>query len=231
MERGKLKTVAFIFARGGSKGLPQKNIKMLGNLPLIAHSIKVAKDEGSISEIFVSTDCPDIAAIAKQFGASIIERPSELASDTVSEWLAWQHGVRQVERTHGKFDTFISLPATSPLRSVEDVRRCLAALNSETDLVITVTPATRSPWFNMVKLDAQGLCQLVNDVSQFHRRQDAPEVFDMTTVAYVTRPAFVLANTGVFAGRVRSVTIPKERAVDIDDMYDFKVAEALIKNE
>ncbi|MDB9916147.1 acylneuraminate cytidylyltransferase family protein, partial [Pseudomonadales bacterium] len=199
--------------------------------PLIAHSIKVAKDEGSISEVFVSTDCPEIAAIAKQFGATVIDRPSELASDTASEWLAWQHGVQQVEQTHGKFDTFISLPATSPLRSVEDVRSCLAALDTETDMVITVTPATRSPWFNMVKLDAKGMCQLVNDAGQFHRRQDAPEVFDMTTVAYVARPAHILANTGVFSGRVRAVIIPKERAVDIDDLYDFIVAEALIKSE
>jgi CMP-N-acetylneuraminic acid synthetase len=222
---------AFVFARGGSKGLPGKNIKILGGKPLVAHSIHCARNEGSISKVFVSTDCPYISKVAVEHGAEVIHRPEELASDTASEWFAWQHAVRHVESTYGEFDRFISLPATSPLRSIEDVRDCLSVLDSETDMVITVTPAARSPWFNMVKLDDQGLCHLVNDAGQFHRRQDAPEVFDMTTVAYVARPAFVLANKGVFAGRVRSVIIPKERAVDIDDLYDFKVAEALIKSE
>ncbi len=222
-----LTTFAFVFARGGSKGLPGKNVKPLGGVPLVARAINTASTVSRVSEIFVSTDDATIADIARLHGATVIPRPQELATDGASEWLAWQHATRWLQ-DHGQvFDVFLSLPATSPLRSVGDVDACLDSLDAATDMVITVTPAARSPWFNMVTRTATGESELVIS-SDIHRRQDAPPVFDMTTVAYVTRPDFILTNTGVFAGRVKSVVVPKERAVDIDDAYDFMVAEVLL---
>lgn len=224
-----MKVYAFIFARGGSKGLPGKNILKLGGVPLLAHSIRVAREVPGISEVFVSTDDDDIASVAAEFGATVIERPAELASDTASEWLAWRHAIEYL-LTEGKpFDVFLSLPATSPLRSVDDVQKCLDALDVEIDVVITVTPAARSPYFNMVTRDQDGTSHIVMGLGQTVRRQDAPPVYDMTTVAYVARPTFILNQPGLFSGRVRSVIVPKERAVDIDDAYDFVVAEALCK--
>ena len=130
-----------------------------------------------------------------------------------------------------QFDVFLSLPTTSPLRAVEDVVQCLQALDEKTDVVVTVTPAARSPYFNMVTREQDGSSRIVIGTGETKRRQDAPPVFDMTTVAYVSRPAFILGNNGLFNGQVRSIVVPKERAVDIDDAFDFKVAEALLKNE
>ncbi|MBI6853131.1 acylneuraminate cytidylyltransferase family protein [Pseudomonas cichorii] len=215
---------AFIFARGNSKGLPEKNIKRLGEKPLLAHSIDVARQVPAIQKIFVSTDSLVIADVARQYGAEVIERPCELATDEAPEWLAWQHAIQHLVARGERFDLFVSLPATSPLRSSEDVQACIQAA-TDVDVVVTVTPASRSPFFNMLVRDEQGISSIVCSGENFHRRQDAPEVYDMTTVAYVARPQYILDNTKLFAGRVRSVVVPRERAVDIDDIYDFKMAE------
>ncbi len=222
---------AFVFARGGSKGLPGKNIKRLGGIPLLAHSILLAQKVHDVKDIFVSTDCHEIAAVAKEYGAEVIWRPEQLASDTASEWLAWQHAIKHVFESGRPFDIFLSLPTTSPLRSVGDVKQCLQALDADTDVVVTVTPAARSPYFNMVTRDESGLSTIVLGAGETRRRQDAPPVFDMTTVAYVSRPSFIIDHNRLFDGRVRSVVVPKERAVDIDDAFDFMVAEALFQNE
>lgn len=222
---------AFIFARGNSKGLPGKNIKLLAEHPLIAHSIRVAQQVAGIDRIFVSTDSDEIAAVAKSYNAGVIKRPDELATDTAPEWLAWRHAINYLQEQGHVFEVFISLPATSPLRSVEDVEQCLSGLDPDTDVVVTVTPASRSPYFNMVVRDAQGVSQLVCTGENVHRRQDAPAVYDMTTVAYVARPEFILNQERIFSGRVKSVVVPRERAVDIDDIYDFKMAEMLLSDK
>ena len=222
------KTFAFIFARGGSKGLPGKNIKALGGIPLLAHGIRLAQAMKCVERIFVSTDDAQIAAVAKQFGADVIDRPSVLATDTASEWMAWQHAINHVRAQGLDFDVFLSLPATSPLRKAQDVDNCLEALQADVDVVITVTPSARSPYFNMISTDSTGLAHVVLGTAQFQHRQDVPPVYDITTVAYVARPDFILTHERLFEGRVRPVLIPKERAVDIDDAYDFKMAQALL---
>lgn len=219
---------AFVFARGNSKGLPGKNIKLLGGKPLLAHSIEVARQVAQIKKVFVSTDSPAIAAVAREYGAEVIDRPDELATDHAPEWLAWQHAIRHVQALGEQFDLFVSLPATSPLRSAEDVQQCIDGADADADVVVTVTEAARSPYFNMLVRDEQGISSVVCSGTTFHRRQDAPKVYDMTTVAYVARPQFILGNDKLFAGTVRSVVVPRERAVDIDDIYDFKMAELFL---
>ncbi len=225
-----MKSYAFVFARGGSKGLPGKNIRPLAGKPLIHYSIETAKQCPSIDEVFVSTDDQDIAEIARQAGAVIIERPVELASDTSPEWLSWRHGIEWVESHYGKFQYFVSLPATSPLRNVSDVEGAIAKLKSSlADICISVTPASRSPYFNMVKLLDDETCELViKPEGAVTRRQDAPDVFDITTVVYIATPTFIKNNDSLFSGTVTSVVVPKDRAVDIDDIYDFKLAEAIV---
>jgi len=220
----------FIFARGGSKGLPRKNILPLGGRPLICHSIDTAKQVAQLDKVFVSTDDTEIKAIAISAGAIVIDRPDELASDQSPEWLSWQHAIEWVTAQYGSFDEFVSLPATSPLRSVKDVEDAIAKRSSaQADICISVTPASRSPFFNMVKTNDIGLVELVNkrDLA-VSRRQDAPTVFDITTVVYAASPEFVLSNSNIFDGIVTSIEIPKKRAIDIDDIYDFKLAEIIL---
>lgn len=228
-----MKNYAFIFVRGGSKGLPGKNIKPLAGKPLLEYSIETAKACPSISKIFVSTDDENIAKVAVAAGAELIERPDELATDTSAEWHSWRHAISWVQDQYGDFDHFVSLPATSPLRSVEDVELSLERLELDVaDICISVTPANRSPFFNMVTRTEQGSVELVNKPKgEVSRRQDAPEVFDITTVVYTTTPQFVLQNDGIFNGKVTSIVVPKYRAVDIDDIYDFKLAEAIVMGD
>lgn len=226
-----MKNFAFIFARGGSKGLPGKNIKLLAGKPLLQYSIETAKASSAIDNVFVSTDDKDIAKVALKNNAILIERPQELASDTSPEWLSWRHAIEWTKQHYGEFDNFVSLPATSPLRSVEDVNAAIdKRVASDTDVCISVTPASRSPYFNMVKLSNNDLVELVNQPSgEVSRRQDAPKVFDITTVVYAADPKFILESYGIFSGRVSAIEVPKERAVDIDDIYDFKLAEAIVE--
>lgn len=225
---------AFIFARGGSKGVPRKNLKPLAGLPLIGHAIRTAMACPSLGEVIVSTDDDEIAETALAMGAMVpFKRPAALAGDTASEWLAWRHAIEWVQRNQGPFDIFVSLPATSPFRSVEDVEACIEILKRDpsADLVTTVKKADRSPWFNMVTLDTEGLAQLVIQPEfGVTRRQDAPAVYDMTTVAYAVRPNFVLTHDGLFGGRMRVVEVPAERAMDIDTPFDFAMADLIARN-
>ena len=225
-----MKTFAFIFARGGSKGLPKKNILDLGGLPLIAHSILSAKKNLMIDDVFVSTDSNEIAEVAYSYKAKVIKRPKELARDESSEWLAWIHAINFIHEQGYEFNKFISLPATAPLRADEDISNCLLALKGDVDVVITVTPANRNPSFNMVKRDTKGVSELIIK-SNLVRRQDAPLVYDMTTVAYVTTPKYILNAKNLFEGNTYSVIIPKERAVDIDDEIDFLLAQKLFERK
>ena len=233
----KINCTAFIFARGGSKGVPRKNIRYLGDLPLIAYSIRSARQSPSISHVVVSTDDEEIASVARQYGAEVpFIRPKELASDQSSELDAWKHAIKACQQmSQEKIDVFVSLPPTSPLRSVEDIEACIHEyLSTAADMVVTVKEASRSPYFNMLKNDEKGFSTLVNladDGARYIRRQDVPIVYDMTTVAYVSSPDFILNADSIFSGKVRSILIPDERAVDIDTMFDFTFAEFLLANE
>ena len=225
------KIYAFVFARGGSKGLPKKNLKQLNGIPLLGYSINIAKEVEQISSVFVSTEDDEIASVALEFGAEVIKRPSELSSDHASEWLAWQHAVSYLRKLGHDFDVFVSLPTTSPLRDKSDVIKCINALNSNCDSVITTTASNRSPYFNMVSRNEAGFLEVVCSDKKFNRRQDVPKVYDITTVCYVTTPNFIENNGNLFNGMVQAVDIPKKRALDIDDEHDFKLAQLLVANK
>lgn len=224
----------FIFARGGSKGLPGKNIRQLGGKPLIAWSIEHAKAVSRIERIIVSTDSKEIADVAREFGAEVpFIRPSYLAQDDSPEWLSWQHALLYLRDIEGCMpETMVSIPTTAPLRIPIDLENCLDEYEiGLSDVVVTVTDAHRSPYFNMVTKKPDGDISLViKPPFGITRRQDAPVVYDMTTVAYVLNSHFVLSHTSLFQGRVRAVNVPLERSLDIDTPYDFKIAETLITN-
>jgi CMP-N-acetylneuraminic acid synthetase len=227
-----MKAIAFIFARGGSKGLPGKNIRLLGGKPLIAWSIEHALNVKQIEYVIVSTDSDEIAAVANQYGAVVpFMRPKELARDDSPEWLAWRHALNYLRESTGALpEVMVSVPATAPLRLPIDIENCLDKYQKgDTDMVITVTDAHRSPYFNMVKTNVDGSVELVNPPqSTILRRQDAPVVYDMATVCYVANPEFVMTHNSTFEGRVKAVHIPAERAIDIDTLLDFQIAECLL---
>lgn len=228
-----MNAVGFIFARGGSKGLPGKNIRLLAGKPLIAWAIDCAIAVQRLRRVIVSTDSEEIAKVALEYGAEVpFMRPAELAQDNSSEWLAWRHALNYLKDTEGSFpDAMVSVPTTAPLRSSEDIENCINEFGGgNTDMVITTTDAYRSPWFNMVKENEDRTVSLViPSIDGVFRRQDSPQVYDMTTVAYVARPEFVMKNKNIFDGRVRAVQVPVERSIDIDTLLDFEMAEFFIK--
>jgi N-acylneuraminate cytidylyltransferase len=228
-----MKAVAFIFARGGSKGLPEKNVRALCGKPMIAWSIEQAKAVKRIYRVIVSTDSEEIACVARQYGAETpFMRPRELARDESPEWLAWRHALNFLQESDGTLpDAMVSVPVTAPLRIPEDIERCLDEFaRGDADVVVTVSEAHRSPYFNMVRRNVDGSVSLViPPATNVVRRQDAPVVFDMSTVSYVARPQFVLTHNTLFEGRVRAINVPAERAIDIDTLLDFQIAECLMK--
>lgn len=222
---------AFIFARGGSKGVPRKNVRALSGKPLIAHAIEVALAAPSLGDVIVSTDDEEIAEVARAHGARVpFMRPNELAGDSSAEWDAWRQALAWVEHNEQPIDAMVSLPTTAPFRSVADVEACVAMLegNPSADAVITVTASERNPYFNMVTMGPDHLVRLaILPEKESTRRQDAPPVFDITTVAYAVRSDYVKRAAGLFAGSVLAVEVPRERALDIDTPYDFHLAELL----
>lgn len=227
-----MKVVAFIFARGGSKGLPGKNIRKLRGKPLIAWSIEQALSVKRIDRVIVSTDSEDIAEVARQYGAEVpFIRPAELARDDSPEWLSWRHALNFLLETTGAFpDAMVSVPTTGPLRLAIDIEKSIDEyIKGDADIVITITDAHRNPYFNMVKTNADGTVELVNPPqAAIARRQDAPVVYDITTVCYVANPEFVMRKNSTFEGRVKAVLVPIERAIDIDTILDFEIAESLL---
>ncbi len=225
---------ALICARGGSKGVPGKNIRELAGIPLIGHAILKALEVEKVSEVFVSTDSDEIAEIAKEYGAIVpFRRPDHLAADDSPEWKVWQHAVRYLQDNYIEpVSGLVVVPATAPLRIAEDIRRCVETYEkSDCDCVISVTEAHRNPYFNMVFTTEDGYSRLVIEQEKYvFRRQDVPVVYDMTTVAYVVRPEFVLSAENLFSGKIKHVVIPMERALDIDTEFDFKIAEFLLNS-
>jgi|TARA_X000000950_G_C13840760_1_gene630132 CMP-N-acetylneuraminic acid synthetase len=226
-----VKTFIFIFARGGSKGLPGKNLKKIGDKTLVEHSINIAKELRYDSEIIVSTDSNEIGSIAEKQGVIYLKRPSIFAGDDSTEWSAWQHGVKWAYKNIGEFERFVTLPPTAPLRNEEDVYACVNALGNKYDLSVTYTKAKRSPWFNqVVRSDNKSLCLVSHkykeDRKVYSRRQEAPSCYDMTTVAYAAKPKKILMCDGLWDKRIKITgsEVPEERSIDIDNEIDYWIA-------
>ena len=226
--------VGMIFARGGSKGIPNKNLQVLAGKPLITRAIETAQAVTGLDRLIVSTDSNEIVDAALAAGAEVpFLRPGHLANDTSAEWLSWRHALNFLKKTSGALpDAMVSIPTTSPLRLASDVDACITAYQQGSwDAIVTVTQAQRSPYFNMVRIDPEGQASIaLSSPSGLSRRQDAPQLYDMCTVAYVVRAEIVLQNDSFWGGRVGAVVIPQERALDIDTPFDLKLAELILTN-
>ncbi len=223
-----MKLFSFIFARGGSKGIKNKNITKINGKPLIFYSISLAK-KISGKNVYVSTDSLSIKRISEKYGASVIMRPKSISKDKSLEIFAWKHAINYLNQRNIFFDIFLSLPTTSPLRNLYDIKKAISLLK-KCDLVVTGSVSKRSPWFNMVQVNKDlNVELLVKNKKKITRRQDVPKTYDLTTVAYVAKASYILGAKGIFDGKVKLSEIPVDRALDIDDKFDLKIAKLLMK--
>lgn len=228
-----LRTLAVIPARGGSKGLPGKNIRPLMGLPLIAHSIGLADLCPEITRTVISTDSEEIASVARAHGGDVpFLRPAELARADTPMWPVLQHALEELERLEGEpYDLLMLLDPTSPTRLPEDVRAAVKRLSaSDADGIIAVSKPEFNPmWHTVVEKDGL-MSDWLPDSAGIMRRQDAPEIYRINGLLYVWRAAFVRrAATWRGAGRHLMLEVPDERAVSIDDLAQFRKAEALAR--
>ncbi|MBN1914134.1 MAG: acylneuraminate cytidylyltransferase family protein [Candidatus Omnitrophica bacterium] len=229
-----MKICAIIAARGGSKGVPGKNIRRLLGKPLIAYSIKQAVSCPGIDKVIVTTDSSGIARLARKYGAETpFLRPARLATDSCGKLAVLQHAVMFMRQRMGYFpDLIVDLDPTSPLRNIADIRACIKlARNNACDAVISATPAKKNPYFNMVELCGDKTVRLCKKSGrrQSQRRQDAPSVYEMNASIYVYRTASLLKMKTLWDGKLMMHQMPPERSVDIDRELDFKVVEYLMK--
>lgn len=226
------KILAIIPARGGSKGVPNKNIKELLGKPLIAYTIEQARNSHYIDRTIVSTDSPAISDIAISYGAEVpFMRPEELATDQSGTIDVLVHAIDWLEKNENyRFDILVLLHATTPLREPEDIDHSIELLVEEgAENVFTVTEAHRNPYFNMVEIknDKVSLVKKGN----YTTRQRAPEVFDMNSSIYVWWKDIFKKKKSIFLENSRIYIMPRTRSVDIDNYFDFKIAEMLLSNQ
>jgi CMP-N-acetylneuraminic acid synthetase len=226
-----MSTIATICARGGSKGLPGKNIRPLLGRPLIVYTIEQATACRSVDAVYVSTDDQQIAQVAREAGAQVpFLRPAELATAEAPKVPVIEHLVRGVEGAGTRVERIVDLDPTSPLREVSDIEACLALLDPATDVVITGYEAEKNPYFNMVEFASDGRVQLVKPPKEEIRgRQAAPKVYAMNASIYVWHRHSL--SKGLWNGRARLHVMPRERSIDIDSGIDFKLVELLMREK
>ena len=220
-----------ICARGGSTGVPGKNIRELCGKPLIGWTIEQAFASQITDQVFVSTDSEDIARVARCFGAQVpFMRPAELATSSAGKLPVIQHLVDWVEARQGPINAIVDLDPTSPLRDVSDIQTCFSRLDGDTDVVITGYVADKNPYFNMVELKANGFYERVClPGEEVLGRQLAPKVFAMNASIYVWHRK-TLSSSLWDSPKIRLHVMPRERSVDIDQEIDFELV-ALLMNK
>jgi CMP-N-acetylneuraminic acid synthetase len=221
-----------ICARGGSVGLPGKNVRLLCGKPLIAWTIDQALTSCVADRVYVSTDSEEIARVASDFGARVpFLRPSLLATATVGKVAVIRHLVEWVEVHEAPVRRVIDLDPTSPLRDIADIQVCDAMLDEQTDLVITGYESDKNPYFNMVELKPNGFYERVckPDIEALGR-QTAPTVYAMNASIYAWHRASLHPSLWD-APRIRLHAMPRERSIDIDHLIDFELVERLMKKK
>lgn len=226
-----MRTVATICARGGSRGVPGKNIRSLLGRPLIVYTIEQALACRAIDAVYVSTDDAAIAGVARGAGARVpFLRPAELATADAPKMPVICHLVAAIESEGVAVERVVDLDPTSPLREVADIEACIGMLDRDTDVVITGYEAEKNPYFNMVEFGPDGGVRLVKPPAQaVATRQAAPRVYAMNASIYVWHRRTL--DKGLWGGRVRLHVMPRERSVDIDSELDFKLVEHLMKEK
>lgn len=223
-----MRCIAIIPARSGSKGVKDKNIKMLAGKPLIAHSIEAAKSSGVFDEVMVSTDSKQYADIALAFGAAVpFLRSEENASDTASSWDLVKEVLQKYDEIGRTFDAFCLLQPTSPLRIPQDIKNAYHLLQTADTSVVAVCEAEHSPlWCNNLPEDhsLNGFLKRANNA----QRQAVGKFYRINGAIYFVKTAAFLEDTHLYREGSIAYIMPQERSVDIDTELDFAIAETIL---
>ena len=219
-------------ARGGSKGIPRKNIKPLGRKPLIGYAIDAARAAGAPdNRIILSTDDDEIAGVARNaLGLEVLYmRPAELATDTSGSREVILDAMDWADRAGIIYDCVVLLQPTSPFRTADDIRAALALYSSDIDMVVSVKEAAANPYYNCFETDADGFLHVSKGDGLITRRQDAPPAWEYNGAVYVINPDSIRRMPlGAFPRRLPS-PMPADRSIDLDTPADWLLAEALLK--
>lgn len=226
-----MKTLYVIPARGGSKGIPHKNIRPLAGKPLIGYSVDVARQLADDTDICVTTDDPAITAVVEAMGLKVpFLRPAELATDKSGTYEVLLHALDFYEQRGIHYDCLVLLQPTSPLRTADDVRRAMALYSDDIDMVVTVKEAASNPYYNCYETDADGYLTISKGDGSFTRRQDAPKVWEYNGAVYVINTASLRrCPLGQFRRR-RMSEMDAARSVDLDTELDWLVAEKMMES-
>ena len=222
-----------ICMRGGSKGVPNKNLRELHGKPLMAYTIEQALESQLFEHVVVSTDVVEIAETAEMYGAeSWFVRPAELASDKAPKIPVVRHTLKESEKYYNlSFDVVVDLDVTSPLRKVHDIIESYQQFTDEdADILVTACPSKKNPYYNMVEL-VNGKVELVKQLDKFPEfRQNAPQVFDMNASIYIWKHEALLKYDTLFVENTSLYIMPEKRSVDIDTQVDWDFVEHIIHN-
>jgi CMP-N,N'-diacetyllegionaminic acid synthase len=227
-----MKNIAIIPARSGSKGLKDKNIKLLNGKPLLVYSIEAAQNSDIYDEIFVSTDSEHYANIAQQNGAKVpFLRSQDLASDTASSWDVVKDAIKKYSALGKEFETVTLLQPTSPLRTAEDIKAgYMEFLNRDADFVVSVCEVDHSPlWCNILPEDNSMVNFLNKDIINY-QRQMMPTFYRISGALYIIKTDFLFNTEDYYSEKSYAIILPKIHSVDIDDELDFTIAESIYAN-
>lgn len=224
--------LVIIPARGGSKGIPHKNIAMLAGHPLIYYTVRVALAIAPATRIILSTDDDEIASAAEKCGLPVpYRRPAHLATDTAGSREVILDAMDKADADGIIYDCVVLLQPTSPLRSADDILGAIALFDDSTDMVVSVTEASSNPYYNCFETDSAGYLKISKGDGLLTRRQDAPEAYEFNGAVYVIDPSSIRnMPIGAFPRR-KPFVMPRERSVDIDSPIDLIIAEAIISNQ
>ncbi len=229
------KPLCTICARGGSKGVKNKNIRPLNGKPMIAYTIEQAQKSKLFDHIVVSTDSDEIATVALQYGAEVFfKRSAALSSDTAGKLDVIKDAFLKSEKHYNQnFSHLIDLDATAPLRDINDIINAYNQfLKDDNDNLITGMPSRRSPYFNLVELNEEGKVVLSKPHDKkLLRRQDVPKSYDMNASIYIWKRDALLNNDTLFLEKTGLYIMPEERSIDIDSELDFEFVEFLMRKK
>ena len=220
--------LVIIPARGGSKGLPGKNIKLLNGKPLIYYTLDAALDVADPQNICVSTDSDEIISKIREYGLNVpFKRPLELATDTAGTYDVILHAIDFYEKRGQRFDRIILLQPTSPFRTGSHIKQALTVYNKNLDMVVSVKETKASPYFTLFEENEKGYLMLSKPCG-FTRRQDCPKVYEYNGAIYIMNINSLKMRTPDKFERIKKYLMSAQDSLDIDNMLDFVFAQAII---